>query len=430
MNRSLINLRRCGSDVTANSPLAQLDRDLKADWKSRRDRVLSQHAADLDDVDWQCPRLPESQSFYALPEQLLLAYERHREESELGHVFRIANSLHDRLDAIVVLGPPNAILSVQAITAACCDPYHNEMSRADRGSKPRIYFADTEMDNDFIQSLVWRLARNGYGDVRAEQRWGIVAIDDQQSRSQVIPLLRFLAGQMPTWDDAVSGENASEIPAPITIITAQPDDWATSIGGFGPPFELLHSNSLLSGTMGALAPASLLPAAFLGLDVIQLLVGAAAINKNFAEGEWNENLSLQLAGLIEQRQLDCIGWSNSFDGLLRWWIKAIETATEASATWARSGAINPTRSANRPAVTMHWLAEPPRTDPVQLWDTSGDLISVEQLKRQRFESVVSASATPTCDQIELVLPGIDTHPIGQVMQLGLILAELARERSR
>ena len=98
---------------------------------------------------------PET-SFLQLPWQQHNAYQQHRKESELGRIFGIANSIHDDIDAVVVLGSESLTLAARALMQACCDPYHNELSRADRGSKPRMYFCDHTYDSDAISTLINR----------------------------------------------------------------------------------------------------------------------------------------------------------------------------------------------------------------------------------------------------------------------------------
>ena len=84
-------------------------------------------------------------------------YQRLRETSALGRIFRAANSLHDHIDTVVVVGHRQQTGICRAIMQACCDPYHNEMDRAARGSKPRMYFADASYDTDSLAALLHRL---------------------------------------------------------------------------------------------------------------------------------------------------------------------------------------------------------------------------------------------------------------------------------
>ncbi|MCA9140936.1 MAG: hypothetical protein KDB00_29395, partial [Planctomycetales bacterium] len=163
--------------------------EIRSRLEAVRDQFVRDHSIDLGDDANLCPRLPDELPFIALPEQQLLAYDKHRESSELGHIFRIANGLHDFIDAVAVIGTGGGWLGAKALFTACCDPYHNELTRAARGSKPRTYFADHSMDNDQFQSLIGRLHAGGYGDTSAEKPWAVIAMEQvspvNHSRDQV-----------------------------------------------------------------------------------------------------------------------------------------------------------------------------------------------------------------------------------------------------
>ncbi|MCC9603224.1 hypothetical protein LOC67_21965 [Stieleria sp. JC731] len=370
------------------------------------------------------PRLPCDQGFFRLPEQLLLSYEQHREESELGHVFRIANSLHDQLDAIVVLGPASAVQSVTAVTQACCDPFHNEMSRADRGSKPRLYFADLESDNDYAQSLVWRLERQGYGDVLAERRYGIIAIDDVHSRDRLLPLLRLFSNRLSHWND-----QCADLPAPMTVVSPRPDDWGEGQFPFLSRRQTLQSNDVLEGYFGTLSPATLLPAAFLGLDVIQLLVGAAAINDNFVDKEWHENLVLRLSTYLDRPRHQLVGWSSSFDPMMRWWNQLLRTASGIDVSWNRSVESEElNRRASLSLPELHLAIASPRTDPIAVLCRDDVSTTMEGLRQHRWDSSFTAptmtASNAVVERLNLILPCIETNPLGQLLQLAMTTAAL------
>ena len=47
---------------------------------------------------------PLDARFLWLPEETLDGYAKNREQSELGRIFKVANSIHDEIDAVAVLG--------------------------------------------------------------------------------------------------------------------------------------------------------------------------------------------------------------------------------------------------------------------------------------------------------------------------------------
>lgn len=78
--------------------------------------------------------------FLMLPELLLQDYQRLRHASELGRILAITKALMAEVDRVVVIGTGCDYLGVRAPLDACCQPYFNELSRGERGSRPRHLF--------------------------------------------------------------------------------------------------------------------------------------------------------------------------------------------------------------------------------------------------------------------------------------------------
>lgn len=417
-----------------------------ADYESARDQFVAKHRIDFQDDSNLQPRLPNNLPFFALPEQQLLAYEKHREESELGHVFRIANGLHDHIDALVVFGSCGGSVGGQAIYQACCDPYHNEFSRAARGSKPRIYFADAGMDNDQLQSLLGRLRGGGYGDGPAENRWAvivsadIVSADELDSGQDCSVLDRLLAEQIRQNDPACQ----QPPPRSVTLI-GEPTEMPMSAAmlrqltqkGFEGPLRI---GQALPGGYRVLTPVALLPAAFLGLDCIQLLVGAAAINENFCQAPFESNLVLQFAAANGARagqptappRQSFAWWARSLSGLDRWrlslnpgqrrpgeqpWDIAIESHGEGFCQLLQSSWFRP-----QEIVVNHVVVDAIRTDPLRV---EGDptWLPARQSARQS-EAWTMLDNLGVC-QNTIHLPVVDTHSLGQLMQMMMLASALS-----
>jgi hypothetical protein len=139
-----------------------------------RTEMVETDRSQYDSGEIPAEKQPLDARFFWLPEEQLAAYERDREGSELGRIFQVANGMHDQIDAVVVLGIGGSYMGARAMMEACCDPYHNELTRGGRGSKPRMYFEGNNVDNDASASLLCRLAAGGYGDSAAEKRFAIV----------------------------------------------------------------------------------------------------------------------------------------------------------------------------------------------------------------------------------------------------------------
>lgn len=227
--------------------------------------------------------------FFGLPEQQLVDYERDRQNSVLGRIFRVANGLHDHIDAVAVLGAGGFSSGARAMMHACCDPMHNELTRAQRGSKPRMYFDGDSFDNDASASLISRLFSAEDGNTPAERRWAIcVASPSGETLETAVNFRQFLATL-----EITLGSDAStwlrRLVIPVTGPSGKLRELAQGIGCdevFDVPVGIDDGFSVLS-------PVGLLPAAMLGLDCMRLLAGAAAMNDHFKNAAYADNMVLQ-----------------------------------------------------------------------------------------------------------------------------------------
>ncbi len=120
------------------------------------------------------------------PETLLRDYWKDRTNTELARVFKLANRLHQTVDRVLVFGIDDSSLVAKSLFETCCQPYWNESSRADRGSKPRIYFDSNHLDNDLTHSLILTLGGGQYQVIPPAlspelQRWALIIADSRTS---------------------------------------------------------------------------------------------------------------------------------------------------------------------------------------------------------------------------------------------------------
>ena len=93
-------------------------------------------------------------AFLDLPERLLADYGTRRPESELFSILQTARRLREAVDRVVVLGIGGSYMGTRALFESCCHPFHNELSRGERGGRPRLSFEGFNIDNDSAQGLL------------------------------------------------------------------------------------------------------------------------------------------------------------------------------------------------------------------------------------------------------------------------------------
>lgn len=258
---------------------------------------------------------PLDAGFFELPERILQEYQQARQASELGRILKVAHRLREAVDRVVVLGIGGSYMGAKALMEACCDPYFNELNRGERGSRPGMYFEGNNVDNDASQGLLKLLGAGKRAD-SVDRRWAVVVISKSGGTLETAVAFRqYLA----TLQQACGNDPnlIAELVIPVT-------------GKSGKLFEL--SNALgcharfdvpdgVGGRFSVLSAVGILPAAILGINVVELLAGAVAMNDHFRTTPVDQNVVLNYVGvcyLLEtKRQLTI--------RVLSVWAKALET---------------------------------------------------------------------------------------------------------
>ena len=108
--------------------------------------------------DVPAAKQPLDAGFVELPERLLAEYRTSARRQRagphpgggqaVGRAWSIASC---------VLGIGGSYMGARALFESCCHPYHNELTRGQRGGHPRMYFEGNNVDNDALQgcSTCW-----------------------------------------------------------------------------------------------------------------------------------------------------------------------------------------------------------------------------------------------------------------------------------
>ena len=359
------------------------------------------------------------------PDQLLDAYNTGggRADSQLFAVLQAARRIRDTVDRVIVLGDGCGPLGARAIFESCAHPCHNDLSRGERGGRPRLSFVGSPLDNDAMQGLLDLVAPAGKprGSDLLDQ-WAIIVggtTDDGLGMAAATRLL--LASLL----ESVSGDRAevAERVVPITAHTGGLANLAASLGCttiFTIPEDVGHGGAVFT-------PLGLLPAAVVGIDVVRLLQGAAAMNRRFREAPVAENPVLQFAG-VSRRMAEQGDMARVFE--------SANSQLDAVSRW--HGRLTATAHRGLP-LTTNLVVREPRRDPLvvptltacaanadgldHLTGTSWpDLFAVTQASHAS-----PAQASPEQPTDAILLPRVDEHSIGQLLQF-LVLANLVESR--
>ena len=309
-NSIQVDLSRSGCQENS---LSNQDCSLADDLKHAHQQVCS-----LDLELMASGKLPDDQkpldgNFYSLPDKILSEYRSDRNESELGQILKTASRLQSSVEAIVVLGIGGSYMGTRALMDACCEPYYNELSKAERGGRPQLYFAGNHLDNDALQGVLGRLRA-----VTPEGNWGIIVISKSGETLETAVAFRTLL-------DLLKEQCRQDLPdfvIPITGETGSLNQMAAELGCT----SVFRVPEGVGGRFSLFSAVGLLPAATIGLDVVQLLQGAADMNETFRTAELFSNppldfalaaYRLQLQGDVSIRVLSV--WEQAFASLGMWY---------------------------------------------------------------------------------------------------------------
>ena len=327
---------------------------------------------------------------FARPDQLLDAYNTGggRTGSQLFRVLQAARRIRDTVDRVIVLGNGSGSLAARAIFESCAHPCHNELSRGERGGRPRLSFLGPDLDNDTLQGLLDVVSPAGKprGSDLLDQ-WAVIVASESGSDGAATAATRLLLAAL---SESVGGDRI-ELAKRVVPITVQ-------AGGLTSVTALLGCTSVFTipDDVGAgdsvFTPLSLLPAAVAGIDVVRLLQGAAAMNRRFREAQVSENPVLQCAGvsrlMAEQGgRMRVLASRNSQLAAVCRWHERLTLHQSAP-------------------LTTHLVVREPRRDPLVM---------------PTLAHTTATQATGPTDTI--LLPRVDEHSIGQLLQF-LVLAKL------
>lgn len=391
---------------------------------------------------------PLDARFSWLPSEILRGYRQDPEGSELARVFQVANRLHEEVDAVVVLGIGGSYMGAKALMESLCHPYHNELSRGRRGSKPRMYFEGNNVDNDASSALMERLRMGGYGDDAAEGRWAICVISKSGGTMETAVAFRQYLALLEKELGADAGAWLSKLVVPVTGESGKLHDLAKGLGCE----EIFSVPDGVGGRFSVLSAVGLLPAAMLGIDCVQLLEGAIAMNEHFANAAPEDNVVLRYVAvnhLLEKERGATIRvlstWSKSLESIGLWYDQLLAESIGKAGLGATPLTTVNTRDLHSRhqqhqqgipnKVFNNVIVEAYRADALRVGQSERNQDTLNDIAEKTLPDIMSAAIRGTNDALhedgrpttDIVLPALEPHAIGQLLQM-LMLATVVEGR--
>ena len=212
---------------------------------------------------------PLDSGFIDLPQRLLAG-----EDGLLDRMEATASTFAAQIDRMVVLGIGGSYMGLRALFEALCDPYHNELSRSERGNVPRLYFEGNNLDNDTMSSLLQLLKNQCTNPAELAERWGIVVISKSGGTLETAAAFRIFRQALEEYYGSNSPA-AKQLVIPVTGESGKLRNLSNAIG-YEQTFPIPDG---VGGRFSVFTAVGLFPAAVLGMDIRAMLQGAADITE-------------------------------------------------------------------------------------------------------------------------------------------------------
>jgi glucose-6-phosphate isomerase len=389
---------------------------------------------------------PLDAAFLELPDKILAEYRADQQASELGRLLKTARRLQDTVDRVVVLGIGGSYMGARALMDACCDPYFNELSRGQRGSRPRMVFEGNNIDNDATTGLL-KLLGNGRPAESVDDRWAIVVISKSGGTLETAVAFRqFLQALQRSCNG--DRQKVAQLVVPVTGTAGKLFDLATALGC---P-EMYRVPDGVGGRFSVLSAVGLLPAAILGLNVVTLLEGARAMNEHFRTAAPGENAVLDYVAachLMEHQRQATIRilnvWSKALESVGLWYDQLLAESLGKEGKGATPVTAVNTRDLHSRAqqhqqgrsdklftnlIVDHW-----RSDPLAVGRSDSDQDGLNDLADRTLPELMTAAIQGTTEAYradgrptaEIHLPLTNEYYLGQLFQM-LMLATVVEGR--
>lgn len=388
---------------------------------------------------------PLDAAFYALPERLLSEYEQDRQGSELGRILAVAKRFQETVDRVVVLGIGGSYMGARALMDACCQPYWNELSRGARGSRPRMYFEGNNVDNDASQALLRLLGSER--NTASMPNWGIVVISKSGGTLETAAAFRQFLSALES-DCAGDVAAVRERVIPVTGDSGKLFNFAKELGCA----DVFPVPDGVGGRFSVLSAVGLVPAAILGLNVVELLKGAAAMNQHFREAAPRDNVVLQYAAvnhLMEVKRGATIRllsvWSKALESAGMWYDQLLAESLGKHEKGATPLTTLNTRDLHsrhqqhqegrRDKIVNNLIVENYRDDPLPIGKRSSDPDGLNEIASKTLPEVMTAAINGTNQALRddsrpstnILIPRTDEASLGQYFQM-LMLATVIEGR--
>ena len=379
-------------------------------------------------------KLPLDAGFIEYPQRLL------DNDAELSRIEQVAAELRAETDSVVVLGIGGSYMGARALFEALCHPYHNELPRAKRNQVPRIYFEGNNVENDCTTGLLELLKNRAAGAADSPaSKWSIVVISKSGGTMETAVSFRLFRDALEECYGSDS-DAARRYVVPVTGASGKLRSLAQAKGyEHERTFEVPDG---IGGRFSVFCPVGLLPAAVMGLDIRQLLQGAADITTRFFSDPAGNNPVIDSVGLAHLMEADqgchirvLSTWGARLEAVGLWYDQLLAESIGKHEQGATPLTVVNTRDLHsrgqqhqegrRDKLITNLVVEAPGTAPLEIPKSDFDQDQLNRFAGRTMPQILDAAidgtnqayadvGRPTAD---LILPELSEHVLGQLLQM-------------
>lgn len=376
---------------------------------------------------------PLDAGYHEMPERLLDELKQQGAKSQLARLRTAADRLAGMVGSVVTLGIGGSYMGARALMDACCHKYFNEVEPAMRRGRPRMYFEGNNADSDATLDLLRLLQSRG-------DRWGIVVISKSGGTLETAAAFRQFLAQL----RRATGNNAEQLAQLVVPVTGPSGKLFDLASALGCP-DVFQIPDGVGGRFSIFTAVGLLPAAILGLDVVRLLEGAAAMNEHFLKAPVGENVVLDFTAvghLMERKHGATIRvlstWGKRLEAVGLWYDQLLAESLGKQEQGATPLTVVNTRDLHsrgqqhqqgrRDKMITNLIVDRPNREPLAIGRSNLDQDQLNALADKTLPEVLAAAIAgtnrayaednrPTAD---LRLPQLDEFTLGQLFQMFML----------
>lgn len=439
------------SKLISYTPGAALDHLQDGTLDGLRDSIQAAAQETLDDVElWQNgseipnAKQPLDAGFIQWPEELLLDLAENGDQSLVARIEACAQRLRDLADSVVVLGIGGSYMGMRAMFEALNHPFHNELSREQRGGVPRIYFEGWNVDSDRQSGLLELLRARAEEGSAADSRTAVIVISKSGGTLETAVSFRMFRQLL----EEQCPDEVQKLIVPITGASGKLRSLADE-AGFEDIFTIPDG---IGGRFSVLTPVGLLPAAVAGLDIRQLLQGAADMTIHFRTADYGNNAVLDYTAVchafetqfgMNTRLLST--WGSRLEAVGLWYDQLLSESLGKHEKGATPITVVNTRDLHsrgqqhqegtRDKLITNVLPGTPTGDPLSIPARDDDFdqlnryagFDLPRILQAAIDGTNKAYADDGRPTTDLAMGSITPHTIGQIFQM-LMLATVVEGR--